>query len=85
MKDLKEHMQMALNESRIKNTEITNYIKSWMMEVTNEDAARDMIMAIELGINTAIKERNKYMHDDNDKAATKVFEKTSRAIGELQF
>lgn len=84
MKDLKEHMQQELNESRIKDTEVANYIKSWLMEVTDERSAWDMIMGIEAGVNMAIMERNNFMNDDKNKKATKVLEKLSTAIGSLQ-
>lgn len=84
MKNLKEHMQQELNESRIKDTEVANYIKSWLMEVTDERSAWDMIMGIEAGVNMAIMERNKFMDDDKNKKATRVLEKLSTAIGSLQ-
>lgn len=84
MKDLKEHMQQELNESRIKDTEVANYIKSWLMEVSDERSAWDMIMGIEAGVNMAIMERNNFMNDDKNKKATKVLEKLSTAIGSLQ-
>lgn len=84
MKNLKEYMQQELNESRIKDTEVANYIKSWLMEVTDERSAWDMIMGIEAGVNMAIMERNKFMDDDKNKKATRVLEKLSTAIGSLQ-
>jgi len=83
MKDLKEHMQSELNESTNKGTEIANYVKGWLMEATDMRSAWDIIMGIEAGVNMAIMERNHLKPDAKYDAGTKVFEKLSRAIGDL--
>lgn len=84
MKDLKEHMQSELNESANKSTEIANYVKGWLMEASDKRSAWDIIMGIEAGVNMAIMERNHLKQDTKYDAGTKVFEKLSRAIGDLQ-
>ena len=84
MKDLKEHMQHELIETRMKNTEIANYIKGWLMEASDERSAWDIIMGIEAGVNMAITERNGIEVDSKYRFATLVMEKLSRALGNLQ-
>ena len=83
MKDLKEHMQQELTESKTKSTEIANYVKSWMMEASDERSAWDINMGIEAGVNMAITERNGLDVDSKYRFATLVMEKLSRAIGNL--
>lgn len=83
MKDLKEHMQSELNESKTSGTEIANYIKSWLMEASDERSAWDIIMGIEAGVNMAITERNGIEVNSKYRFATLVMEKLSRAIGDL--
>lgn len=83
MKDLKEHMQQELTESKTKSTEIANYVKGWMMEAGDERSAWDIIMGIEAGVNMAITERNGLDVDSKYRFATLVMEKLSRAIGNL--
>lgn len=83
MKDLKEHMQQELTESKTKSTEIANYVKSWMMEASDERSAWDIIMGIEAGVNMAITERNGLDVDSKYRFATLVMEKLSRTIGNL--
>lgn len=85
MKDLKDHMQSELNESANKGTEIANYVKGWgwLMEATDMRSAWDIIMGIEAGVNMAIMERNGLKIDNKYEMGTKVIEKLSHAIGDL--
>ena len=83
MKDLREHMQTELNESKTSGNEIANYVKSRLMEASDERSAWDVIMGIEAGVNMAITERNGIKTDSKYKFATLVMEKLSRAIGNL--
>lgn len=84
MKDLREHMQHELTESRTNSTEIANYIKGWLMEASDERSAWDIIMGIEAGVNMAITERNGIEVNSKYRFATLVMEKLSRAIGDLR-
>lgn len=66
MKSLQEHIKQDLqvNESRIRYKEVTNYIKSWLMEQQNTEEVKALLSAINDGIKAAESERRRYGMDE---------------------
>lgn len=66
MKSLQEHIKQDLqvNESRIRYKDVTNYIKSWLMEQQNTEEVKALLSAINDGIKAAESERRRYGMDE---------------------
>lgn len=66
MKSLQEHIKQDLqvNESRIRYKDVTNYIKSWLMEQQNTEEVKALLSAINDGIKDAESERRRYGMDE---------------------
>ena len=65
MKNLQEYIKQDLqvNESRIRYQEVTNYIKSWLMEQRNVADMKALFNAIDDGIQAAVSERQRFGFD----------------------
>lgn len=65
MKNLQEYIKQDLqvNESRIRYQEVTNYIKSWLMEQRNVADMKALFNAIDDGIKAAVSERQSFGFD----------------------
>ena len=82
MKDLKQHIAEDLNiqESRIRPTDIENYISSWMYEPLNKKEMKDYLDAIVKGMRRAIDDRNRYQTDPKAMDATEYLGQVEDAL-----
>lgn len=85
MKDLKQHITEELNvqESRIRPTDIENYISSWMYEPLNKKEMKDYLDAIAKGIRRAIDDRNSYQTDPKAMDATEYLGQVEDALSKV--
>lgn len=65
MKSLQEHIKqdLQIDESRIRYQDVTNYIKSWLMEQKNVADMKALFNAIDDGIKAAVSERQRFGFD----------------------